>query len=143
MADSYDCGDDILTDIAGDNEVDKFDPTKQFSKRLARLGAIVWTLYVFALLALVAYRPEAAMACVWLTLIMTANKALDTLSYTKNSITEKMLLAGIERTKFEVSLRGIGKSTTMTHDNNNADDDATDDEASDDDDVDENEVANG
>ena len=43
----------------------------------------------------------------------------------------------------EVSLRGIGKSTTMTHDNNNADDDATDDETSDDDDVDENEVANG
>ena len=106
------------------------DPRKQFSKWLARIGAIVWTVYSFAILFLIAYRPEAAMACVWLTLIMTCNKALDTISYTRNSISEKLILAGIERTKFELNLKGIGKSAAGTHNNN--DEDYTSDEDSED-----------
>ena len=99
------------------------DPRKQFSKWLARLGAIAWTVYVYAVLALIAYRPEAAMACVWLTLIMTCNKALDTISYTRNSIAEKLILAGIERTKFEIGLKGIGKSVAGTPSKDDADED--------------------
>ena len=99
------------------------DHRKQFSKRLARLGAVVWTIYSFAVLALIAYRPEAAMACVWLTLITTANKALDTVAYTRYSITEKMLLAGIERTKFEFSLKGLGKAIAGTPSKDDANDD--------------------
>lgn len=87
----------------------KMDPKKQFSKWLARYGAIVWCIYVFAVLAVVAYRPEAAMPCVWLTLIMTANKALDTLSYTQNSTTEKMMLAMLDKTSMELKL-GNGKT---------------------------------
>ena len=54
------------------------------------------------------------MACVWLTLIMTCNKALYTVSYTKNSITEKVLLSAIDRTKFEIGLNGIAKNTDDT-----------------------------
>ena len=46
------------------------DPRKQFSKWLARYGAIIWAIYAFAVLALIAYRPETAMSCVWLMLIM-------------------------------------------------------------------------
>ena len=89
----------------------EIDPKKQFSKRLARFGAVVWGIYVFAVLALIAYRPEAAMACVWLTLIVTANKALDTVSYTKNSTTEKIILGALERTKLELGLKfGAGQS---------------------------------
>lgn len=80
------------------------DPRKQFSKWLARYGAIVWGLYIFAIIALIAYRPETAMACVWLTLIMTFNKALDTLSYTDNSKTEKILLAALDKTSMELKL---------------------------------------
>lgn len=81
------------------------DPKQQFSKWLARYGAIVWGLYAFAVLALIAYRPEAAMACVWLTLIMTCNKALDTVSYTKNSTTEKIILGMLDKTSMELSLK--------------------------------------
>lgn len=88
----------------------KVDPKTQFSKWLARYGAIIWGIYSFAILALVAYRPETAMACVWLTLIMTANKALDTVSYTHNSTTEKVLLAALDKTKMELNLKGLGKS---------------------------------
>lgn len=84
--------------------IKKVDPRHQFSKRLARYGAIVWGIYSFAVLALVAYRPEAAMAAVWLTLIMTCNKALDTVSYTRNSITEKIILGALARTKMQFGL---------------------------------------
>lgn len=92
----------------------QMDPKQQFSKWLARFGSVVWGIYAFAVLALVAYRPEAAMACVWLTLIMTANKALDTVSYTKNSTTEKIILGALEKINLELGLKGIAKSTAST-----------------------------
>lgn len=101
--------------------VKRIDPKQQFSKWLARFGSIIWGIYAFAILALVAYRPEAAMACVWLTLIMTANKALDTVSYTKNSTTEKLILGFLDKTQMELSL----KSATAKH---KTEDSPTDDE---------------
>jgi hypothetical protein len=87
----------------------KIDPRKQFSKWLARYGAIIWGIYAFAVLALIAYQPETAMAAVYLTLIMTANKALDTLSYTKNSTTEKMILGLLEKSRMEINIGGRSK----------------------------------
>lgn len=89
----------------------KIDPKQQFSKWLARFGAWIWAVYAYAVLALIAYRPEAAMACVWLTLIMTCNKALDTVSYTKNSTTEKIILGALDKVSMELSLKSAdGKS---------------------------------
>ena len=85
----------------------RMDPKKQFSKWLARYGAWVWGVYIFAIIALMAYRPEVAMACVYLTLIVTINKALDGLQYTDNSKTEKVLLAALDKTQMELSLKGI------------------------------------
>lgn len=100
----------------------RIDPKKQFSKWLARFGAIIWGIYVFAVIALIAYRPEAAMACVWLTLIVTGNKALDTLGYTQNSTTEKIILGALERTKLELGLKGTVKNTAGTPDANSGED---------------------
>lgn len=106
----------------------RMDPKKQFSKWLARFGAIVWCIYAYAVLALIAYRPEAAMACVWLTLIMTCNKALDTVSYTRNSTTEKIILGALERTTLELGLKGIAKSTQAHSDlGDSEEEDAPDD----------------
>jgi len=96
--------------------VKRIDPKQQFSKWLARYGAIIWGIYAFAVLALIAYRPEVAMACVWLTVIMTCNKALDTVSYTKNSVTEKILLSAIDKTKIELELKGTASSTGSSDD---------------------------
>ena len=99
----------------GIKNMQRMDPKKQFSKWLARFGAIVWGIYAFAVLGLIAYRPEAAMACVWLTLIMTCNKALDTVSYTQNSTTEKILLNTIDKLQLELSLKGIAKNIAGSH----------------------------
>ena len=82
------------------------DPKQQFSKWLARYGAIFWGIYLLVVAALIYFRPEAAMACVYLTLVVTANKALDTVAYTHNSTTEKIILGALERTKVELSLKG-------------------------------------
>ena len=85
----------------------RMDPKKQFSKWLAKYGAYIWGAYIFAILALMAYQPETAMACVWLTLIVTINKALDGLQYTDNSKTEKILLAALDKTQMELTLKGV------------------------------------
>lgn len=90
--------------------VKKIDPKQQFSKWLARYGAIVWGIYSFVVLALIAYRPETAMSCVYLTLIMTANKALDTISYTSNSKTEKLLLTLLDKARMEINIGGKTKA---------------------------------
>jgi len=85
----------------------KQDHREQFSKRLARYGAVVWGVFLVAVIVLLYFQPETAMACVYLVLIVTANKALDTWAYTKNSTYEKGLLAMLDKTKMELSLKGI------------------------------------
>lgn len=87
----------------------QFDPRKQFSKRLARYGAVVWGLFLLAVMILLYFQPETAIACVYLVLIVTVNKMLDTWAYTKNSTYEKGLLAMLEKTKMELSLKAGGK----------------------------------
>lgn len=104
------------------------DPRKQFSKWLARFGAIIWGIYAFAVLGLIAYRPEAAMACVWLTLIMTCNKALDTVSYTKNSTTEKIILGALDRLNMELKLKGTASSVSSSTSNNEKKEETEDEE---------------
>ena len=89
----------------------QFDPRKQFSKRLARYGAVFWGLYLLIIAVLIYFQPETAIACVYLVLIVTANKMLDTWAYTKNSTYEKGLLAMLEKTKMELSLKAGGKTS--------------------------------
>jgi hypothetical protein len=86
------------------------DPRKQFSKWLARFGAIIWGIYAIATIPLVAYRPEAAMACVWLLLVMTFNKGIDTVAYTKNSTTEKILMASLDKIQMQLSMKGVAQN---------------------------------
>ena len=92
------------------------DPRHQFSKWLARYGAIFWGLYLLVIAVLIYFQPEAAIACVYLALIITANKMLDTWAYTKNSTYEKGLLAMLERTKMELGLKAGGKVSSAGDD---------------------------
>ena len=90
----------------------QFDPRQQFSKKLARYGAVFWGLYLLIIAGLIYFQPETAIACVYLVLIVTVNKMLDTWAYTKNSTYEKGLLAMLEKTKMELSLKGIAQTVT-------------------------------
>lgn len=87
----------------------RMDPRKQFSKWLARIGAIYWVVFLSAILGLMYLRPETSQACVYLVLIVTVNKMLDTLAYTDNSKTEKVVLAALEKTKMELKIGGAAR----------------------------------
>lgn len=92
----------------------KIDPKKQFSKKLAWYGAIAWGVFIVLVIVLLYFRPETAMAVVYMLLIMTVNKAIDTLAYTKNSTTEKILLATLDKTKMELSFKGVANSVASS-----------------------------
>lgn len=77
----------------------RVDPKEQFSKWLARYGAIVWGLFLAAIIALMFFQPDTSMACVYMLLIVTVNKAIDTISYTKNSTSEKGFYWAVELAK--------------------------------------------
>lgn len=90
----------------------RIDPRKQFSKWLARYGAIIWGLFLFLVIVLMFFQPEVAMSCVWLVLIVTVNKMVDTIAYTDNSKTEKFLLSALDKAKFELNLKGIASNVS-------------------------------
>lgn len=79
----------------------KMDPQKQFSKWLARSGAVFWICYLPALLIVICIRPEAAMACVYLGLITSAVMIIHVWAYTRNSIYEKGLLAMLDKVRIQ------------------------------------------
>lgn len=108
----------------------RIDPRKQFSKWLARYGAVAWGVFLAAVVFLMCYRPETANACIYLVLIVTFNKMVDTLAYTKNSTTEKVLLAALDRTKMELTLKNSndGKSGSDSSESSEADEEIADDE---------------
>lgn len=83
------------------------DPRKQFSKWLARSGAIYWISFLSALLLLIYLRPDVANACVYLAVIVSVVMIIHVWAYTRNSVYEKGLLAMLDRTKMQLSL---GKS---------------------------------
>ena len=82
-----------------------FDPQKQFSKWLAKSGAIYWICFLSLLLVVIVIRPEAALACVWLALIVSFVAIIHIWAYTKNSTYEKGLRYGLEKLKMEMSLK--------------------------------------
>ena len=84
------------------------DPRKQFSKWLAKSGAIYWFIYNTLLLILICIRPEAAMPCVYLAIVSSIVMIIHVIEYTRNSIGEKALLTLANRTDIDISL-GNGK----------------------------------
>ena len=82
----------------------RMDPRQQFSKWLARSGAWYWFLFMTGLIGLMYFRPETGESCVWLGLIVSVVMIIHVISYTRNSVTEKLALAMIDRTKLQLTL---------------------------------------
>ena len=89
------------------------DPKRQFSKWMARIVLIFWVCYLAGLGVLMYFRPEVAMPCVYLTIIVTIAQIIAGVLYTHNSETEKILLTALDKTKIEVSI-GNRKSRAST-----------------------------
>lgn len=101
----------------------KIDPKQQFSKWLARSGAVYWIVFLSALLFVMCIRPEVATSCVYLALIVSAVMIFHVWAYTKNSTYEKGLLALLDKTRIEMDLSAksssFSSSTTNTDESSN------------------------
>lgn len=80
------------------------DPKEQFSKWLARSGAVYWIIFHSALLVVMSFRPEVANACVYLALIVSVVMVFHVWAYTRNSTYEKGLLALLDKTRMELNM---------------------------------------
>ena len=90
------------------------DPRQQFSKWLARWTSIFWFLYMTYLTTIMCMRPVVADACVYMAIIVSAVMGLSVGAYTKNSIWEKALLAGIQTEKLKLTWKPIKNTTSST-----------------------------
>lgn len=88
----------------------RMDPKKQFSKRLARWTAVFWFFYMTWLSAILVIRPEAALFSVYMGIISTVVMLINVISYTRNSIAEKMAFTLLDKTKLELTM-GQGSKT--------------------------------
>lgn len=84
----------------------RIDPRKQFSKKLAKWTALFWFVYMSWLSAILVIEPTAAMYSVYMAIIVTVVMLINVISYTRNSIAEKMALALLNKTQLELTLGG-------------------------------------
>ena len=84
------------------------DPKDQFSKWLARSGAVYWIIHLTLLVLVMALVPAVATACVYMALIVSVVMMIHVWAYTRNSTYEKGLLALLDKTRIELSLKGGG-----------------------------------
>ena len=82
----------------------KVDPKEQFSKWLAKSGAVYWISFHTLLMVLMYLRPEIATACVYLSIIVSVVMIIHVWAYTRNSVYEKGLLAMLDKTRMELTL---------------------------------------
>lgn len=83
----------------------RMDPRKQFSKKLARWTAVFWFFYMSWLSAILVIAPGAALYSVYMGIIVTVVMIMNVWAYTQNSIYEKSMLAMLDKTRLELSLR--------------------------------------
>lgn len=84
----------------------RMDPSKQFSKKLAKWTAVFWFIYMAWLSAILIIQPATALYVVYLALITSVVMFVNVYSYCKNSIAEKVLLAFLDKAQIEFSAKG-------------------------------------
>ena len=92
----------------------RIDPRKQFSKKLARWTAVFWFVYMLLLSIIMYLQPSVAQYIVYMSIVVSVVMLINIYSYCKNSLTEKILLAMLDKTKLELKVGA--KSDTSSDD---------------------------
>lgn len=98
----------------------RIDPKKQFSKRLARWTAVFWFVYMTWLSVILFLEPRSAMYCIYMGIIVTIVMIVNVVSYTQNSITEKLAFTLLDKMKLELKLNNKAGKNTETEDESEA-----------------------
>lgn len=106
----------------------RIDPRKQFSKRLARWTAVFWYFYMIWLSVIVYLRPEAALYCVYMGILVTLVMLLNVWAYTNNSIYEKGVFAMLDKAKIDLKLSSLSKATISNSSKSEDEDDDSSEE---------------
>lgn len=89
----------------------RIDPRQQFSKKLAWWTALFWFFYMTWLSVLMMLQPSVAVYSVYMGIITTVVMMVNVISYTRNSVAEKLALTLLDKTKIELSMSN-GKTET-------------------------------
>ena len=99
----------------------RMDPKKQFSKRLARWTAVFWFLYMTWISVIMMLEPVTAMYVFYMSIVVSVVMIVNVLSYTHNSVMEKLAFAMLNRVQIEL---GTGKHTAAGKDDADEEDPA-------------------
>lgn len=74
----------------------KIDPAQQFSKKLAKWTAVFWFVYMLVCAGMCYGQPLVSDAAVYLAICGSVVMLINVGAYTRNSIYEKAILAGVD-----------------------------------------------
>lgn len=99
----------------------KVDPKQQFSKKLARWTAVFWFAYMTWLSVILVLEPKAASWSFYMSIVVSVVMLINIYSYCKNSLTEKVLLTLLDKTRLEIGAKRKGGDTDeeMTEEGDN------------------------
>ena len=89
----------------------RIDPRQQFSKWLARWTSVFWVFYMAWVSVICVIQPAAVDAAVYLGLTASAVMLLNVWAYTRNSVYEKAILAGLEKDRLRLTWKGQNSTT--------------------------------
>lgn len=92
-------------------EKQRMDPRKQFSKWLARWTAIYWFLHMTGMAVLCMIQPNVADAAVYMAIISSVVMLVNVWAYTRNSVYEKAILAGMDAKQIQLSWKNTKPKT--------------------------------
>lgn len=81
----------------------RMNPKEQFSKKLATWTAQFWFLYMMVAAAICVWAPGSADAAVYLAICASVIMLINVGAYTRNSVYEKAILAGMEKARFALT----------------------------------------
>ena len=97
----------------------RIDPKEQFSKKLATWTARFWFLYMVITAVMCVIDANISDAAVYLAICSSVVMLINVWAYTRNSVYEKAILAGMEKAKIGLTWK---KSISSSDGNEDADD---------------------
>lgn len=106
----------------------RIDPKEQFSKKLAAWTARFWFLFMVIAAAMCMLVPDVADAAVYLAICASVIMLINVWAYTRNSVYEKAILAGMEKARFGLTWKKGNAASALHSDDESSEESSEEDE---------------